>query len=133
MVLLFFVYFGLGFKQLDGRRCFYFFGFFDLLFLFICSLLILIRLREEGKELNFAIGVAVDGLLFVIWLILIFTLLPNDQRNSLWYMPLLGMFFIPSFSFTFSNSFLPSHFFTFSHFLSSLLLPNVRGLMILGN
>jgi hypothetical protein len=49
---------------------------------------------ETGKEINFAIGIGIDVLLFVIWLILIFTLLPSDQRNSLWYMPILGILFM---------------------------------------
>jgi len=29
--------------------------------------------------------------LFVVWLILIFTLVQTDERNSLWYMPILGI------------------------------------------
>jgi len=46
---------------------------------------------EDGKEVSFAIGVVIDVALFVLWLILIFTLLDNNTRNSLWYIPLLGI------------------------------------------
>jgi len=46
---------------------------------------------EQGKEVSFAIGVAIDIALFVLWLILIFTLLDNNTRNSLWYIPILGI------------------------------------------
>jgi len=46
---------------------------------------------ETGKEISFAIGVAIDVALLVLWLILIFTLIDNDTRNSLWYIPILGI------------------------------------------
>jgi len=46
---------------------------------------------EKGKELAFGIGVAIDIVLLVIWLILIFTLLDSDTRNGLWYIPILGI------------------------------------------
>src|SRR4051794_14862192 len=46
---------------------------------------------ETGKEIQFWIGVAIDIVLFIIWLILIFTVLDSSTRNSLWYIPILGI------------------------------------------
>eukprot|EP01124_Arcella_intermedia_P017191 TRINITY_DN23989_c0_g1_i1.p1 TRINITY_DN23989_c0_g1~~TRINITY_DN23989_c0_g1_i1.p1 ORF type:complete len:375 (+),score=80.60 TRINITY_DN23989_c0_g1_i1:161-1126(+) len=48
-------------------------------------------LPSEGRELHYMAGIAIDIILFAIWLSLIFTLLDEPTRKSLWYIPLLGI------------------------------------------
>eukprot|EP01125_Pyxidicula_operculata_P020759 TRINITY_DN7761_c0_g1_i1.p1 TRINITY_DN7761_c0_g1~~TRINITY_DN7761_c0_g1_i1.p1 ORF type:complete len:386 (+),score=42.77 TRINITY_DN7761_c0_g1_i1:311-1468(+) len=49
-------------------------------------------LPKKGREKIYILGVVVDSLLFITWLILILTLVDTETRNKVWYMPVLGIF-----------------------------------------
>eukprot|EP01126_Amoeba_proteus_P036465 TRINITY_DN3719_c0_g1_i1.p1 TRINITY_DN3719_c0_g1~~TRINITY_DN3719_c0_g1_i1.p1 ORF type:complete len:322 (-),score=53.47 TRINITY_DN3719_c0_g1_i1:1948-2913(-) len=48
-------------------------------------------LPEPGHEHSYIIGIVIDLIFYIIWFVLIFTVLDSSTRNKLWYMPLLGI------------------------------------------
>lgn len=49
-------------------------------------------LPDPGHEKNYLIGIAIDVVAIVTWLILVLTLVPNSFFRQYWFMPLVGKF-----------------------------------------